>query len=129
VTAATGSALATALAYHRAWTSKDLDLAMTFVDPDVVCDAPAGRITGAQAYRAFLAPLVGMLLDARLLGAFGNDEAALVMYDTRTTLVEHGPGAELVHVRHGRIVRSWFLFDRLPFAQARGSSGPATRRW
>ena len=39
-----GRALDVALAYHDAWTSKDLDRAMTYIADDIVCDAPAGRI-------------------------------------------------------------------------------------
>jgi hypothetical protein len=98
----------------------DLDKAMTFVADDVVCEAPAGRIEGAAAYRDFMGPFVGMLVRAELLGSFGDDEHALVAYDTETTLVPSAPAAEYVTVRDGRIVHSHFIFDRLPFVQARG---------
>ena len=37
-------ALRTALAYHHAWTSHDLDQAMSYIADDIVCDAPAGRL-------------------------------------------------------------------------------------
>jgi hypothetical protein len=40
---------------------------------------------------------------------------------SRTVLVASAPGAELVRVRDDRIVHSRFLFDRLPFEQARRS--------
>lgn len=116
------TALDTALAYHRAWTAKDLDGALRHIDPDIVCHAPAGRIDGLDGYRAFMAPFVAMLRGARLLGAFGDGDTALVMYDTETALVASAPGAELVTVRDGRIVESWFIFDRLPFAEARRSA-------
>jgi ketosteroid isomerase-like protein len=43
------SELQIALAYHEAWTNKDLDRAMSYIAEDVVCDAPAGRIEGAEA--------------------------------------------------------------------------------
>ena len=112
-------ALRVALAYYRAWTSKDIDLAMTYLAEDVVCDAPAGRNEGRAAYRAFIGPFAQMLVDATLIAAFGDEETALVMYDTRTTLVPSAPGAECVTVRDGRIVHSRFLFDRLPFEAAR----------
>jgi ketosteroid isomerase-like protein len=118
-----GRALETALAYFRAWTSKDVERAMTYIAPDIVCEAPAGRLEGAEAYRGFMGPFVEILLDAELLGAFGDDETAMVMYDTRTLPVASAPGAELVKVRDGRIVHSWFLFDRLPFEQARRTAG------
>lgn len=50
--------LQVATAYHEAWTSKDLDRAMSYIADDIVCDAPAGRIEGAAAYQAFMAPFV-----------------------------------------------------------------------
>src|SRR4051812_22947268 len=124
----TSPALRVALAYHRAWTGKDLDLAMTYVADDVVCDAPAGRIEGAAAYRQFMAPFVRMLVDATLIGAYGGEEQAVVVYDTETTLVPSGPAAECVTGRDGRIAYSRFIFDRLAFAAARqgdGGPGPA----
>jgi hypothetical protein len=111
--------LETALAYFEAWSGKDLDRALTYVDEGIVCDAPPGRLEGAAAYRAFLTPFIDGLLSARILGAFGDERTALVMYDSATVLVPSAPGAELVTVRGGRIVASRFLFDRLPFYLAR----------
>jgi ketosteroid isomerase-like protein len=112
-----------ALAYYEAWTSKDLERAMDCVAGDVVCDAPAGRVEGEQAYREFLGPFVRMLQGAELIAAFGDDETALIMYDTETALVPSAPGAECVTVEDGKIVRSRFLFDRLPFQEARAAAG------
>lgn len=116
-------ALRIALAYYEAWTAKDLDAAMAYVADDIVCDAPAGRIEGVAAYRAFLTPFAGMLIGATLIAAHGDDDQAVIMYDTATTLVASGPGAECLTVRDGRIVASRFLFDRLPFEQARRAHG------
>ncbi|MCO8270109.1 nuclear transport factor 2 family protein [Actinoplanes sp. TRM 88003] len=113
------TALETALAYHEAWKSRDLDRAMSYIADDIVCDAPAGRLEGADAYRGFLTPFVGMLRSATMLAAFGDDDRALVMYDAETVPVPSAPGAELVTVREGRIVHSRFLFDRAPFEAAR----------
>jgi hypothetical protein len=111
--------LETALAYHEAWSGHDLDRAMTYVDDAIVCDAPPGRLEGAEAFRAFMAPYVAGLISTRMLGAFGDEERALVLYDSATTLVPSAPGAELVTVRNDRIVASTFIFDRLPFYLAR----------
>jgi hypothetical protein len=112
-------ALQVALAYHQAWTSHDLDRAMRYIAEDIVCDAPAGRIQGAEAYRAFMAPFVQILTGSRMIAAFGDEETALVMYDTRTVPVERAPGAECVTVKDGKIIHSWFVFDRAPFEAAR----------
>lgn len=116
-------ALHIALAYHQAWTSKDLDDAMAYIAEDMVCDAPAGRIEGAEAYRAFMAPLVRILINAHMIAAFGDDETARVMYDTETVPVKSAPGAEFVTVKHGKITYSRFLFDRTPFEAARRAAG------
>src|SRR4051812_327234 len=121
------AALRTALAYHQAWTSKDLDLAMTYVADAIVCDAPAGRIDGVVAYRAFMAPFVQMLLGAELIGAHGDEQTAVLVYDTATVLVPSGPAAEYVKVEAGKIVYSRFIFDRVPFQAARQSPPRGTR--
>lgn len=115
----TGAALQVALAYYEAWTSKDFERAMHYIADDVVCDAPAGRIEGAEAYRAFMGPFVQILESAQLIAAFGDDETAMVMYDTETAPVKSAPGAECVTVEDGKITRSRFLFDRAPFQAAR----------
>ena len=119
MTDTTSPALRTALAYYQAWTSHDLDKAMSYIADDIVCDAPAGRIEGAAAYHAFMAPFVGILRGTRLLAAFGDEATAVVMYDTETVPVASAPAAECVTVRDGRITYSRFLFDRLPFEEAR----------
>lgn len=115
----TSPALATALAYHEAWTSKDFDRAMTYIADDIVCDAPAGRIEGAEAYRAFMGPFVQILLGSKLIAAFGDEQTAVVVYDTETIPVKDAPGAECVTVTGGKITHSRFIFDRAPFEAAR----------
>jgi hypothetical protein len=115
----TSPALQVALAYYQAWTGKDIDAAMRHLAEDVVCDAPAGRIEGVQAYRRFLGPFAQMLIGSELLAAFGDETKAVLVYDTRTPPVPSGPGAECLTVRDGKIVHNRFIFDRLPFEAAR----------
>ena len=112
-------ALRTALAYYRAWTSHDLDQAMSYIAEDIVCDAPAGRLEGAAAYRAFMGPFTQILQEARLIAAFGDEQTAVVVYDTRTVPVPSAPAAECVTVAGGLITYSRFIFDRAPFDAAR----------
>lgn len=116
-------ALQVALAYFDAWTSKDLDRAMTYVSDDIVCDAPAGRLEGAEQYRGFMGPFTQILVEARIVAGFGDEHTALVMYDTQTLPVASAPGAECVTVEEGKITRSRFLFDRAPFEAARAAAG------
>ena len=119
MTDAPSAALQVALAYYQAWTSKDIDAAMRHFADDVVCDAPAGRLEGVQAYRQFLGPFAQMLISTELLAAFGDQTKAVLVYDTRTPPVASGPGAECLTVRDGKIVHNRFIFDRLPFEAAR----------
>ncbi len=112
-------ALQTWLAYYQAWISGDVDAAMRYVADDIVCDAPAGRLEGAAAYREFIGPFTRILRSSSVIAAFGDEETALAMYDAETVPVPDAPGAECVTVRGGKIVRSRFLFDRAPFDAAR----------
>ena len=113
------AALSVAMAYYQAWTSKDMDRAMTYVADGIVCEAPAGRVVGAEAYRAFLGPFAQMLTGADLIAGFGDDQTAVLVYDPHTVLVEHAPTGECFTISDGKIVHSWLIFDRTPFAAAR----------
>ena len=119
MTESTSPALAVALAYYQAWTSQDLEEAMSYIADDIVCDAPAGRLEGVAAYREFMGPFVQILIGSELVAAFGDDEKAVVMYNTETVPVKSAPGAECVTVQDGRITYSLFVFDRAPFDAAR----------
>src|SRR5262249_53239272 len=123
MTQTTSPALRTALAYYEAWTSHDLGKAMSYIADDIVCDAPAGRLEGADAYRGFMGPFVRILITSELIAAFGDDQTALVMYDTETVPVKSAPGAECVTVTDGKITYSRFVFDRAPFDAARQAGG------
>lgn len=112
-------ALQTALVYHRAWTGGNFEQAMTYVADDIVCRAPAGTLEGADAFRGFMGSFAAMLVQAKLVAAFGDEHIALLMYDTATTLVEDAPGAECHTVANGKITEMRILFDRLPFDAAR----------
>jgi ketosteroid isomerase-like protein len=119
MTDTTSPALQTALAYYKAWTSHDLDTAMSYVADDIVCDSPAGRLEGAEAYRGFMDPFVQIVTGSTMIAAFGDDETAVIMYDTETVPVKSAPGAEYVTVKDSKITYSRFIFDRAPFAAAR----------
>jgi ketosteroid isomerase-like protein len=107
------------LSYYRAWTSQDFDLAMTYLADDLVCHAPAGRLDGAEAFRGFMEPFSRILVSSEIVGSFGDETTAILMYDTSTRPVADAPGAEFHTVRDGKIVELRIIFDRLPFEQAR----------
>ncbi len=113
------AALETALAYHRAWTSHDFERAMTYVAEDIVCQAPAGQLDGAAAFRDFMGPFVQIVTSSKLLAAFGDDKIAVLIYDTDTVPVKDAPGAELLTVTDGKIRHMRIIFDRAPFDAVR----------
>lgn len=122
MTDAPSPALDTALAYRRAWTGHDFDHAMTYIADDIVCEAPAGRLQGAQAFRGFMEPFTQILTGSHLIAAFGDDTTALLMYDTKTLPVESAPGAECLTVADGTITHIRIIFDRAPFIAAENAS-------
>ena len=95
---------------------------MNYIADDIVCDTPGGRLEGADAYRGFLGPFVQILTGAQMIAAFGDDQTALVMYDTQTVPVKSAPGAECVTVTDGKITHSRLLFDRAPFDAAQNAA-------
>jgi hypothetical protein len=119
MTEITSSPLRTALAYFQAWTSHDLDKAMEYIADGIVCDAPAGRLQGREAYLGFMRPFAAILKGSTMIAAFGDDQTAVVVYDTETVPVPSAPAAECVTVIDGKITYNRFIFDRAPFDAAR----------
>ncbi|MGI8780883.1 MAG: nuclear transport factor 2 family protein [Solirubrobacteraceae bacterium] len=119
MTDSTGKALRTALAYYEAWTNHDFDRAMTFIADDIVCHAPAGRLDGADAFRGFMEPFTQIVTRSALIAAFGDDQTAVLMYDTDTVPVPNAPGAECLTLSEGAISQIRIIFDRAPFVAAR----------
>jgi hypothetical protein len=114
-----GSSLDVSRAYYEAWTTSGFDDALQYIDESIVCDAPAGRLDGVEAFRGFMEPFTKILTRAELIAAFGDDSKSLLMYDTDTVPVKNAPGAEFHIVRAGKIVYIRIIFDRAPFDAAR----------
>jgi hypothetical protein len=112
----TPPALATALAYHQAWTNQQLDQAMTYIADDITCEAPGGRISGKQPYRDFLGGFMVKLTGTQNVAAFGDDTTAVLFYYPQTASVADAPAAECFTVTGGKITRSVLVFDRPSFA-------------
>ena len=91
---------------------------MSYIADYIVCDTPAGRLEGAEAYRAFQGPFLQILTGSKMIAAFGDDETALAMYDTETVPVKSAPGAECVTVKDGKITYSRNVFDSAPILAA-----------
>ncbi len=112
------TALETASAYHRAWTSGDLDGAFAHVAGDIICRAPGGDITGKDAYRSYLAGFNQMMTGLTDVAAFGDDEHAVLFYYPHTAVTSTAPAAEHFTIRDVKIVEIRLVFDRLSFGPA-----------
>ena len=87
------AALKTALAYHRAWTSGELDGAIAHVADDIICRAPDGDITGKDAYRSYLGGFIRIMTGLTDVAAFGDEEHALLFYYPHTAATSSAPAA------------------------------------
>lgn len=110
------TALETVLDYHRAWTSGDIDTAMTYVADDIVCRAPGGDLTGKDTYRGFLAGFAPNLTGLTDVASFADGEQVALFYYPHTAATSTAPAAEYFTVRGEEIVASVLVFDRLSFA-------------
>lgn len=109
-------ALTMALAYHRAWTSGDLDGAMAHVADDVTCHAPGRVLSGKDAYRTFLHGFSQVMTGLTDVAAFGDREHAVLFYYPHTAVTSSAPAAEHFTVGGGKITATLLVFDRLSYA-------------
>lgn len=105
--------------YHRAWTSGDVDTAMTYVADDVNCRAPGKDLTGKPAYREYIAGFAPALTGLADIAGFAEGDRVALFYYPQTAATATAPAAECFTVRNGKIVESVLVFDRLSFGPPR----------
>lgn len=116
------TAIATKIAdeYLRAWLGRDVEKALSYLADDVVCDAPAGRITGLTGYRRFLEPFVKILVSGEVTDVLGDDTHAATVYAVDTPFAKDFRGMEYLTVEDGKITHIVSVFDRAPMMRAAG---------
>jgi limonene-1,2-epoxide hydrolase len=113
------TALDLAMAYHRAWTSHDVEAALRLVADDVVCDAPGGTLRGMDQYRPFLSNFAPSVTGYEMIASLGDRTTAVLVYDLHTRQVPSGLICECFTVEHDRITRNRLIFDQVPYLAAR----------
>ena len=104
--------------YASAWTSGDVDAAMSYIADDIVCEAPAGTIEGKAAYREFTATFVSRLLvTGRVTAVLADDSGAAILYTNDTKVVPGMRAMDYATIEDGQITRLITVFDRLPFGR------------
>lgn len=104
------------LKYHRAWTSGDIDQAMTYVADGFVCRAPGEDLVGKDAYRDYLAGFVPNLTGLTDVAGFADGDRVALFYYPHTADTSTALAAECFTVRDGQIAESRLVFDRLSYA-------------
>lgn len=110
------TALDTVLNYHQAWTSGNVDQAMTHVSDDIMCHAPGEDLTGKEAWRTYMAGFVPSLTGLTDVARFADDGHVALFYYPQTADTSTALAAEHFTVRDGKIVELMLIFDRLSYA-------------
>lgn len=100
-----------ALEFTRAWTSKDLATAATYVSDEVVFDGPLQQSTGKAPYLEGLTKLSEAVERLETIAAFGDEEKALLMYHLYTGPFGKLTCAKCLVIRDGKIERDILAFD------------------
>ena len=125
MTASGSAALEVALAWYHARNDHDIDKDVSCADDHIVVDAPGVHIEGSDAFRDFEAGFLPMITGATLAAAFGDDQAALLLYDIATVPVPSNYAAAYATVTGGKIAALRIVFDQTPFTALTG--GPAAQ--
>jgi activator of hsp90 ATPase 1 family protein len=104
--------------YHRAWTSGDVDAAMTLVADDITCRAPGIDLAGKTQYREFIAGFTPALVGLADIASFSDGNRVALFYYPQTAITATAPTAECFTVEDGLITDSVLVFDRLSFTPA-----------
>ncbi len=108
-------ALSTVEAYHQAWTSGDVDRALTRVSDDVRCFAPDENVTTKGDWREYLASFVPMLTGAPEHTRMTDGNRVALWYFPQTEATTTTLASELFTVQEGQIVEIRLAFDRLGY--------------
>lgn len=111
----TDDALRTVEAYHQAWTSGEVDRALTYVADDVRCFAPDEAVTTKNQWHQYLASFVPVLTGAPEHTRMIDGDQVALWYFPQTAVTTTTLASELFTVRAGKIIEIRLAFDRLGY--------------
>ena len=103
-------------AYHRAWTSGEIDLALSHVSDDARCCAPGEQVMTKEDWRTYLTGFQPRLTAAPEHARMSSGEQVALWYYPQTAATSTALASELFTLRDGRIVDIRLTFDRLSYA-------------
>lgn len=102
-------------AYHQAWTSGDIDRAVSFLAHSVTCSAPDPEITTKAQWREYLSRFAPMLIAAPELTRMTDGNRVALWYYPQTAITDTTLASELFTVEAGQITDIRLSFDRLSY--------------
>jgi len=109
------AAISIVQAYHQAWTTGDVDRALTYVSDDVRCFAPDEKVTTKQDWRRYLAGFAPRLTAAPEHARMTAGDQVALWYFPQTAMTKTTLASELFTVRQGQIAEIRLAFDRLSY--------------
>lgn len=101
--------------YHHAWTSGNVERAMSYVADDITCRAPGVDLNSKDSYRAFIGGFAPMLTGIGDIAEFTDGDRIALFYYPQTESTTTTPAAEFFTVKDGKIAESVLIFDRLSY--------------
>lgn len=108
-------ALATVEAYHQAWTTGDIDRALTYVADDVRCFAPDDDVITKGDWHDYLARFLPMLTGVPEHTRMTDGNRVGLWYFPQTAATTTTLASELFTVTDGQIIEIRLAFDRLSY--------------
>ncbi|MDQ2739219.1 MAG: nuclear transport factor 2 family protein [Actinomycetota bacterium] len=105
-------------AYHQAWTSGDVEQALTYVSDDVRCYAPDNNITTKGDWRDYLAAFIPMLTSAPEHARMTDGNRVALWYFPQTATTTTTLASELFTIEGTQIAEIRLAFDRLGYLPA-----------
>lgn len=103
--------------YFDAMSNKDINRLMALADDDIACFSPLGDLVGIESFRGFSEGFAKMINKLTLIAAFGDDEQAVIVYESDTLPVKSAFVAEHIIAKNGKIVSTRVIYDGTPFAE------------
>ena len=101
--------------YHDAWTSRDVDLALSYVSEDVRCFAPDEDVSTKGDWHRYLSGFTPMLTGAPTHAELSDGNRVALWYFPQTAVTTTTLASELFTVEDGLIVEIRLVFDRLSY--------------
>lgn len=102
--------------YHQAWTTGDIETAMSYISDDIICRAPGVDLDGKKAYQDFIAGFAPNLTGIGDIAEFTDHDHVALFYYPLTATTSTAPAAECFTVRDGKIIETVLIFDRLSYS-------------